>query len=159
MDARDTEDETIALSRVLQLMEGARARLVILDACRDNPVVARMAQAGGTRSVSRGLAPIEASGAQGRWLRFSTAPVRWRRTGRAEQPFTSALLRHLPTPGLELRGALTRVRAEVAQATNNAQVPWSNDGLLNELYLAGQATAPTAAAPAQHIAIAPQLWA
>ncbi|MFN7305317.1 MAG: caspase domain-containing protein, partial [Acetobacteraceae bacterium] len=34
-DARDTEDETIALSRVLQLLDGARARVVILDACRD----------------------------------------------------------------------------------------------------------------------------
>jgi uncharacterized caspase-like protein len=36
-DARDTEDETLGLSRVLQLMEGAQTRLVILDACRDNP--------------------------------------------------------------------------------------------------------------------------
>ena len=156
-DARDTEDETIALSRVLQLLDGARARVVILDACRDNPLLAQMAQAGGTRSVSRGLAPIEASGAQGTLVAFSTAPGAVAADGRGRNsPFTTALLRHLPTPGLELRGALTRVRAEVARETNNTQVPWSNDGLLAELFLAGQGSASPSSAAGPQIALAPQ---
>lgn len=137
-DARDMDDEAIALSRILQLMEGAQARLVILDACRDNPLLTRMPQTGGTRSVSRGLAPIDAAGAHGTLVAFSTAPgaVAADGTGR-NSPFTAALVNHLRTPGLELRGVLTRVRAEVAQATGNVQVPWSNDGLLSELFLAG----------------------
>jgi formylglycine-generating enzyme required for sulfatase activity len=154
-DAREVEDEAIALSRILQLMEGARARLVILDACRDNPLLARMAQAGASRSVSRGLAPIDAAGAHGTLVAFSTAPGAVAADGTGQNsPFTAALVRHLATPGLELRGVLTRVRAEVAQATNNAQVPWSNDGLLSELFLAGPGGA-SAAAPAQ-LALAPQ---
>lgn len=153
-DARDLEDEAISLSRILQLMDGAKARIVILDACRDNPLLARMTQAGGTRGVSRGLAPIEASGAQGTLVAFSTAPgtVAADGTGR-NSPFTTALLKHLPTPGLEIRSALTRVRAEVADATRNAQVPWSNDGLLHELFLAGEAAAP--ATTSQQAALAP----
>ncbi|MFN7305323.1 MAG: SUMF1/EgtB/PvdO family nonheme iron enzyme, partial [Acetobacteraceae bacterium] len=71
-------------------------------------------------------------------------------------PFTTALLRHLPTPGLELRGALTRVRAEVARETNNTQVPWSNDGLLAELFLAGRGNASPPSAAGPQIAVAPQ---
>jgi uncharacterized caspase-like protein len=154
-DARDLDDETIALSRILQLMEGARTRLVILDACRDNPLLARMSQTGTSRSISRGLAPIDATGTQGTLVAFSTAPgaVAADGTGR-NSPFTAALLRHLPTPGLEIRGALTRVRAEVARATGNAQTPWSNDGLLEELFLAGRTSAasPQPTAPSQPLA-------
>lgn len=147
-DARRLEDETIRLSRVLELMETARARVVILDACRDNPLVAAMANTGGTRSVGRGLAPIEGA-AQGTLIAFSTAPGSVAADGRGNNsPFTEALLRHLPTPSVELRTVLTRVRAEVARATSNAQTPWSNDGLLTELFLAGrEAAAPAPAAP------------
>ena len=137
-DARRLEDEAIRLSRVLELMESARARVVILDACRDNPLIAAMANTGGTRSVGRGLAPIEGA-AQGTLIAFSTAPGAIAADGRGDNsPFTEALLRHLPTPALEFRTVLTRVRAEVARATNNAQTPWSNDGLLTELFLAGR---------------------
>jgi uncharacterized caspase-like protein len=148
-DARRLEDETIRLSRVLELMETARARVVILDACRDNPLISAMANAGGTRSVGRGLAPIEGA-AQGTLIAFSTAPGAVAADGRGtNSPFTEALLRHLPAPGLELRTVLTRVRAEVARATNNAQTPWSNDGLLSELFLAGRDEAPPPVAPPQ----------
>jgi uncharacterized caspase-like protein len=147
VDARRLEDETIRLSRVLELMETARARVVILDACRDNPLISAMANAGGTRSVGRGLAPIEGA-AQGTLIAFSTAPGAVAADGRgANSPFTEALLRHLPAPGLELRTVLTRVRAEVARATNNAQTPWSNDGLLSELFLAGRDGVPPPVAP------------
>ena len=152
-DARRLEDETIRLSRVLELMETARARVVILDACRDNPLLAAMANTGGTRSVGRGLAPIEGA-AQGTLIAFSTAPGAIAADGRGNNsPFTEALLRHLPTPALEFRTVLTRVRAEVARATGNAQTPWSNDGLLTELFLAGR-EAP-AAAPAPQAALPP----
>ena len=155
--ARDMEDETIALSRILHLMEGARARLIILDACRDTPLMARMVQAGATRSVSRGLAPIDAAGAHGTLVAFSTAPGAVAADGSGwNSPFTTALVRHLPTtPGVELRGVLTRVRADVAQATGNAHVPRSNDGLLSEVFLAGPGSASQPGSAAQ-VALAPQ---
>src|SRR5262249_10831438 len=57
-------DETVALTRVLEKVESARKlRLVILDACRNNPFVTRMIRGVGiTRSIGRGLAPIEPEG-------------------------------------------------------------------------------------------------
>jgi uncharacterized caspase-like protein len=63
---RDTHvsDETVALSRVLEKVESARKlRLMILDARRNNPFVARMIRSiGVTRSIGRGLSPIEPEG-------------------------------------------------------------------------------------------------
>ena len=55
----------------------------------------------------------------------------------ADSPFSSALVRHISTPGLEVQQMLTRVRAEVVAATKNKQVPWSNSSLLGEVYLVG----------------------
>ena len=52
-------------------------------------------------------------------------------------PFSSALSRHIGTPGLEVQQMLTRVRAEVVAATRNKQVPWSNSSLLGEVFLVG----------------------
>jgi uncharacterized caspase-like protein len=41
----------------------------------------------------------------------------------------------LPTPGLEIRQVLTRVRAEVAAATGNRQIPWDNSSLMGDVFL------------------------
>src|SRR5580704_967379 len=52
----DVEDEAISLDRVNRLIEPAkRLRVVILDACRDNPFTAKMRRSGGNRSLERGL--------------------------------------------------------------------------------------------------------
>jgi hypothetical protein len=47
-------------------------------------------------------------------------------------PFTSALLKHLPTPNLELHRLLVRVHNEVATDTNGRQNPRADDGLIAE---------------------------
>jgi tetratricopeptide (TPR) repeat protein len=62
--AIDVEEEAIPLNRVLSKVEGAhKLRLVILDACRDNPFAPRLASAGGgARSVGRGLGRVEPPG-------------------------------------------------------------------------------------------------
>ena len=61
--AAHVEDEAIPLDRLLSKVESAhKLRLVILDACRDNPFAQRVASAGGTRSVGRGLARVEPRG-------------------------------------------------------------------------------------------------
>jgi uncharacterized caspase-like protein len=62
--ATHVDDGAFPLDRVLAKVEGAhKLRLVILDACRENPFIAKMASAGGSRSVGRGLARIEPEGA------------------------------------------------------------------------------------------------
>lgn len=56
----DIEDETISLDRVLKALEPTkRLRLVILDACRDNPFANTMKRSVASRSVGRGLAKVE----------------------------------------------------------------------------------------------------
>src|SRR6202035_5260248 len=56
----DAFDEAIPLERVLTVIEPAKQlRLVILDACRDNPFNKTMRRSIGSRAVGRGLAKVE----------------------------------------------------------------------------------------------------
>jgi uncharacterized caspase-like protein len=65
---------------------------------------------------TRGLATV--SGADGTLIAFATQPNRVAADGSGRNsPFTQSLLKNLPTPGLELRTLMTRVRAEVVKAT------------------------------------------
>jgi hypothetical protein len=121
----DVEDEAVALDRVLKMIEPARRlRLVILDACRDNPFVRTMTRTMMTRSVGRGLARIDL-------VTSDTLVAYAARAGStaadgqgANSPFTGALLRHVAVPGLDLRIAFGNVRDEVLRATNNQQEPF-----------------------------------
>jgi len=102
---RDTHvsDETVALSRVLDKVESARKlRLVILDACRNNPFVARMIRSAGvTRSIGRGHAPIEPEG--GVLVAYAAKHGTTAEDGTGtNSPFAEALLANLEEPGLEI---------------------------------------------------------
>jgi tetratricopeptide (TPR) repeat protein len=124
-----------------------RTSIIILDACRNNPLApAAGADGRGGRAVRvrSGLAAPAALDAgatlgAGTLVAFSTAPGQVALDGQgANSPFSTALARHLGTPGIEVQQMLTRVRAEVAASTNSMQVPWSNSSLLGEVYLAGK---------------------
>ncbi len=60
---RDVSLEAVTLEQVLQSVEGAsKLRLVILDACRDNPFAKKMIRSSASRSVGKGLGNIEPEG-------------------------------------------------------------------------------------------------
>jgi uncharacterized caspase-like protein len=84
-------------------------------------------------SVGQGLAQLNAG--IGTLITFATSPdtVALDGAGR-NSPFTTALLKHIRTPGLEVRTMLTRVRADVIKATNEQQVPWDHSSLTGEFY-------------------------
>jgi hypothetical protein len=126
----DVEDEAVPLNRVLQLIEPAkRLKLVILDACRDNPFVARMLRKLATRSIGRGLAKVEVV-ASDTAVAFAAKAGSTALDGSGENsPFTIALVKHLVTPGLDLRLAFGRVRDEVLNLTNNRQEPFVYNSL------------------------------
>jgi formylglycine-generating enzyme required for sulfatase activity len=135
VDARLKSDlavktETVSLDLVLELMEPARKlRVVILDACRENPFVKSMRITLPTRSVARGLGRIEAGGAN-TLIAFATEPNAVAEDGAGRNsPFTAALLKHLATPGLDLRLALGHVRDEVMAATGRKQRPYVTSSL------------------------------
>jgi hypothetical protein len=140
--ASDLGFETVELDKILaSLDDPSRATIVILDACRDNPLARSFSmRLGATRStaVGAGLAAYSTLGT-GTLIAFATAPGQVALDGQAaNSPFTQGLVKHLRTPGLEVRQMLTRVRADVAASTRNRQIPWDNSSLLGEVYLADQ---------------------
>jgi tetratricopeptide (TPR) repeat protein len=129
--------EAISVETILADMETEkRINLVFLDACRDNPMSRSLAQAfgaGRSASVGQGLAQLNAG--IGTLITFATSPnkVALDGTGR-NSPFTTALLKHIHTPDLEVRTLLTRVRADVIRETNERQVPWDHSSLTGEFF-------------------------
>jgi uncharacterized caspase-like protein len=156
----DVEHESIGLKGVMLTVENAkRLGLVILDACRNNPFAAKMRQTTRTRSVARGLAQVEPSGnvlvayaARGGTLAADG-------DGR-NSPFTTALLRHIETPGLEINFLFRNVRDDVIKATKGEQQPFVYGSLSSEaVYLMPAAQGPAAVkAPASTPAYELAYW-
>jgi uncharacterized caspase-like protein len=129
---------TIDLDKILaSLDDPTRANIIILDACRDNPLARSFASRTRTASVGSGLAAYTMVGT-GTLVAYSTAPGKVADDGiGVNSPFTTSLLRHIATPGIEVRQMLTRVRSDVATATAEKQIPWDNSSLRGDVYLGG----------------------
>jgi uncharacterized caspase-like protein len=121
----DVLDETVPLDRVLFAVEPARQlRLVILDACRDNPFAKTMKRTIASRAIGRGLAKIEPT-SPNTMIAFAAKAGSTASDGDSKNsPFAAALVEHLPKPGLDLRRAFGFVRDEVLKNTGNKQEPY-----------------------------------
>ena len=121
----DAEDEAVSLDRVVRALEPAkRLRMVILDACRDNPFVKSMQRTLATRSIGRGLAQVEPAGSD-TLIAFAAKAGSTAEDGSGRHsPFTTALLKHISEPGLDVRLAFGRVRDEVMRSTSSRQEPF-----------------------------------
>jgi len=149
----DVDFEGLPLSLVLKQMEReAKTSLILLDACRDNPLARNLARTMGTRSAQIGQGLAEVRTGVGTLLGFSTQPgnVSLDGTGR-NSPYTRALLTHMATPDKDVSAVLVAVRNDVLKATGGKQVPWEHTSLTGQVYLkagAAAASAPsTAGAP------------
>ena len=124
--ARETHvaDEAVSLDRVLDKVRGARKlRLVILDACRNNPFLATMQRSGATRSGNRGLADVEPGG--GVLVIYAAKHGSTALDGEgANSPFTDALLKTVDEPGIDLVTLVGKVRENVLGKTQKRQEPW-----------------------------------
>lgn len=144
------ESQTITLNKVLKVLNnGPKTTMVMIDACRDNPLTSKVVGNGenqralkiirkdkkgrelGMAHVNRGLAQVEASNSRNLLIAFATQPGNVALDGKNDinSPFTKALLNHLPTPGIEVREMLTRVRKEVMANTGGKQIPWDQSSL------------------------------
>jgi uncharacterized caspase-like protein len=131
---RDISFESIALDQVLLAVEGARKlRMVILDACRDNPFVQTIARANPTRSLGRGLARVEPEGATLVAYAAKAGQVALDGTGE-NSPFVAALIKHIETPGLEVNFLFRKVRDDVLAATERRQEPFVYGSLPAEAF-------------------------
>jgi len=120
-EAIDLEDAL--LSRIDRVRP--RARIFIIDACRDNPFTAR------TRSdrVGSGLAEMTAPGAL---IAFSAAPGRTAEDGPpgTNSIYTRHLTQEMRAPGVEVEEMLKNVRVKVLRETQERQIPWVNTSMV-----------------------------
>ena len=132
---RDTHvpDETVALDRVQAKVDAAsKLGLVVLDACRNNPFIARMNRSRATRSLGRGLANVEPEGNV--LVAYAAKHGTVAEDGaHTNSPFTQALLAHIEEPGLEINILFRKVRDLVRKSTNGRQDPFVYGSLGSEL--------------------------
>jgi hypothetical protein len=121
----DVFDEAFSLERVMLAVEPAKKlRLVILDACRDNPFSKTMRRTVALRAIGRGLAQVEPAGSNTLIAYAAKAGSTAQDGDGKDSPFTTALSQHLTTPGLDVRKAFGFVRDDVIKATANRQEPF-----------------------------------
>jgi uncharacterized caspase-like protein len=132
-DDGSVERESVNMNAILELLGSEpRVSVVLLDACRDNPLAANLARrAGAARraAVNQGLAQVPATAAN-TLIAYSTQPgaTAGDGTGR-NSPFTAGILRHITAPGLDVQELMRRVRASVIAETGGVQVPWDSSSL------------------------------
>jgi formylglycine-generating enzyme required for sulfatase activity len=138
----DAKYQALAAGLVQERLQrrGARAVIMILDACRNNPWK-------GTRGTGGGLAGMSGSSV---YVAFAAAPGSTADDNRAERNgrFTKHLLASIAQPGLSIDDVFNRVRENVATETNGRQVPFSNSGLIGGFFFRPAITAaPVPGAP------------
>jgi uncharacterized caspase-like protein len=142
---RDLEFEAVKLDFVQRQMEidrDGKTTIVMLDACRDNPLSRNLARSMGTRSagIGRGLAAAPAG--LGTFIAYSTQPGNVALDGDGKNsPFTAALVKHLGSKGRNLQATMIEVRKDVVASTSGKQVPWDHSALTGDFYFVpGEAT-------------------
>jgi Caspase domain len=152
----DLDFEAVSLDLIMKQMQRmARVNLVILDACRDNPLARSLKASSRSAAIGQGLARVEDTA--GMLIAFSTQPgnVALDGTGR-NSPFTKALLTHIEAPGATISDIMIEVRKQVMAETAERQVPWENSSLTGKFYFrpgAQVAAVPPAGGPRESIGV------
>jgi formylglycine-generating enzyme required for sulfatase activity len=141
----DVTTECYALSSLLNDLNNTALKVVILDACRDNPFQATQTTRGGN---TRGLAQVKA--ATGTYIAYSTAPGTTAADGseKRNSPYTAALLAAMDKTDISIEQTFKVVRQQLKQ---QGQEPWENSSLTGEFYFnytGNPAPAPTPTPPA-----------
>ncbi|MBX9645461.1 MAG: caspase family protein, partial [Xanthobacteraceae bacterium] len=141
---RDIEAEAVALEQVMTSVDGAKKlRLVMLDACRDNPFASQMRKTApaqplvaagpaagktSTRSVSRGLSEVKVSGAT--LVVYAAKHGQTALDGEGgNSPFAVAFAQRIATPNVEINKLFRLVRDDVMEATAGRQEPYTYGSL------------------------------
>jgi uncharacterized caspase-like protein len=121
----DVEDETVSLDRMIRALDSVkRLRLIILDACRDNPFAKTIKRSVASRSIGRGLGEIEPAMSD-TLIAFAAKAGAVASDGDGQNsPFAMALVKYIAEPGLDIRLAFGRVRDDVLKSTSNRQEPF-----------------------------------
>lgn len=136
-------EQSLSLSDILRRLDGAgaKSKIAILDACRDNPFAGRQVARGLALQIvdganegissEAGLARIDSG--SGTFVAFATSPGSTAADGTgANSPFTTAFLREAREPGLAVEQIFRRIRLAVYDSTNGTQIPWDTSSLITE---------------------------
>jgi Caspase domain len=141
----DVPLQAVRLNDVLNTLNSvpSRMRILMLDACRNDPFAAIKQTAG------HGLALVDTkTGAPGTFLSYSTSPGAEAEDGDGtDSPYTTALLAAAREPGLSIEEAFKRVRVSVNKATEGRQTPWDSSSLTENFAFVPSAAGASAAAP------------
>ncbi|MGI9450752.1 MAG: caspase family protein [Geminicoccaceae bacterium] len=143
-EPRDLVYETIPLDMITEELKagGPKLNMLLLDACRDDPLSERFKARSRSLETQSGLAQTQ--GAAGMLIAYATAPDQVALDGEGlHSPFTQALLEWIDQPGIEVGRVFRRVRERVMELTDGAQVPWVEEAVLGEFYLNGESGAET----------------
>lgn len=154
----DIPTQALSLSNILRRLDstGAISKIVVLDACRNNPFATAELSRGlalqlvdgdqdGIRSEA-GLARIDSG--SGTFVAFSTSPGATAADGTgSNSPFTTAFLREIREPGLPVEQLFRRIRLSVHDATGGQQIPWDTSSLITDFTFFQRPATPPGAAP------------
>lgn len=130
----DVTLQAVRLNDILNTLNAlpSKSRIILLDACRNNPFPA-------ISKAPRGLAHVDVKfGAPGTLLSFSTAPGAEAEDGSgANSPYTTALLKAGREPGIPIEEAFKKVRLAVNLATEGRQTPWESSSLVSDFRFFG----------------------
>lgn len=157
----DIAKEAVRLADVMSALAAvpSKMRIVILDACRNNPFA--------TAKQTRGLAIVDAP--TGSIVAYSTAPGTEATDGAgAHSPYTAAFIEVAQQPRLQIEQLFKQVRLRVHEATKGQQTPWESSSLTSDFWflpadetpaalVASATAAPTTRLPPQRPATAPQV--
>ncbi|MBM3555443.1 MAG: caspase family protein [Alphaproteobacteria bacterium] len=140
----DLQTEALDAQRILSAMDEARnpLNIVILDACRDNPLPKK------GRSASRGLSVVSVA-PRGSVIAYSASPNQKADDGNpgGNGIYTAELLKALDEPGLKIEDVFKRANGGVQQATGGRQVPWFNASIQGDFFFRPGAPGAVATAP------------
>ena len=135
---------------LLALDKVAKAKVILLDACRDNPFLPVIKAALPSRAIGPGLAPINitpvsgppSTQAYGLIIGYATQANNVALDGKAgNSPFASALLEAIRLPDEDLNTILVRAAATVVRETKGAQRPEHKVALTRPLFLLSRSRA------------------
>jgi hypothetical protein len=129
-EAADLSADFLVTARdILARLQGASSvRILIMDACRHNPIPQRLARSARSPAIHRGLAAEPRT--SGTLIAYSTQPDATAEDGDdRNSPFMKSLLANIAEPGQDIRLLFADVRRDVIQRSNGAQTPETSDSL------------------------------
>ena len=128
-DEDEVDLEAININSFLRVMNSSSSaiNIVVLDACRNNPFARSF------RSVSRGLAPVDAP--KGTYIAYATAPGAVAADGHGDNsPYSVALASAIKKRGITIEQVFKQARKSVLESTDSKQVPWETSSITGNFY-------------------------